>query len=74
MSTLSVSVPDELKEKMDELEEVNWSAVARKAFETKVQQVEFLKKIALKSTLTEKDATEISTKINLAIAKKFKEM
>ena len=74
MSTLSLSVPDELKEKMDELEEVNWSAVARKAFEIKVQQVEFLKKISLKSSLTEKDANEISTKINLAIAKKFKGM
>ena len=29
MGTLSVSVPDELREKMVKLDEINWSAVAR---------------------------------------------
>ena len=74
MGTLSVSVPDDLKEQMIKLDEVNWSAVARKAFEEKVKEVEFLNKIALKSKLTEKDAEEISNKINKSMAKKFKGM
>ena len=26
MATLSVSVPDEMKEKMENMEEINWSA------------------------------------------------
>ena len=46
MTTLSVSVPDELKKKMDALDEVNWSAVARKAFEEKVRQVAYLQELA----------------------------
>ena len=40
MGTLSVSVPDDLKVQMEELDEVNWSAVARKAFEEKVKEVD----------------------------------
>ncbi len=74
MSILSVSVPEELKHKMENLEEINWSAIARKAFEEKVREVEFVKSLAIKSKLTEKEAEELSNKINKSISKKFKEM
>ncbi len=71
MGTISVSVTDDLKKKMLELDEINWSAIARRAFEEKVNEVEFLKGLASKSKLTEKDAKELSFKINRNIAKKF---
>lgn len=74
MATLSVSVPDELRQKIIELDEINWSAVARKAFEEKIRQVEILKRIVGKSRLTEKDAEELSKKISEGMAKKFKGM
>jgi hypothetical protein len=74
MSTLSVSVPDDLKEQMLKLDEINWSAVARKAFEEKIKEIQFLKNIARKSTLTDKDVDEIAITINKNMAKKFKEM
>ena len=74
MTTLSVSIPEELKEKMSHLEEINWSAVARRAFEEKVKEVEFVKSLASKSKLTEKDAEAISRKINESMSKKFKGM
>ncbi|MBU0460015.1 MAG: hypothetical protein KKH52_00430 [Nanoarchaeota archaeon] len=74
MATLSVSVSDELRQKMNILDEVNWSAVARKAFEEKVKQIEILKKITSKSQLTEKDAKEISKKINESMGQKFRGM
>ncbi|HIH15713.1 hypothetical protein J4440_03295 [Candidatus Woesearchaeota archaeon] len=73
MATLSVAVPDTLKKKMTQLEEVNWSAVARHAFEQKVNQIEFLKYLAKKSTLNAKDAEEISTKISKGMAKRVME-
>ena len=72
MGTVSVSIPDDLKTKMLKLDEVNWSAVARKAFEGKLKEIEFLKKIASKSKLTESDAEVIAEKINNSMAKKFK--
>ena len=74
MGTMSVSVPDKLREKMGQMDEVNWSAVARKAFEQKVKEVDILQKIANKSKLTEKDAQILGNKINKSIAKKFREM
>ncbi|HLD04516.1 MAG TPA: hypothetical protein VJG90_02240 [Candidatus Nanoarchaeia archaeon] len=74
MTTVSVAIPDELKQRMHQMDEVNWSAVARKAFEEKIHQIEFMKKLAQKSKLTEKDAEAISDRINLNMAKKFRTM
>ena len=74
MRTLSVSVPEDLKKKMLQLDEINWSAIARKAFEEKIDEVKFLKNLASKSKLTEEDARELSEKINRSMAKKFREM
>ncbi len=74
MATLSISIPDELKQKITENDEINWSAVARKALEIKIEQIEFLRKLAGKSKLTEKDAKEIAEKINKGMADKFRSM
>lgn len=74
MGTLSVSVPDDLREQMIKLDEINWSAVARKAFEEKIKEVDFLKNIAQRSKLTKIDAEEIANKINKEVAKRFKGM
>lgn len=74
MATLSISIPDELKQKITENDEINWSAVARKALEIKIEQIEFLRKLASKSKLTEKDAKEIAEKINKGMADKFRSM
>ena len=74
MGTMSVSVPEDLRTRMNQLDEVNWSAVARKAFEDKVKEIDILKKISSKSELSEKDAMDISRKINESMAKKFRSM
>lgn len=74
MGTISVSVADEMRERIIELDEINWSAVARKAFEEKLREVEILKRIACKSKLTERDAQAISKKINENMARKFRSM
>ena len=74
MGTVSVSVPDELKERMAKLDDTNWSSVARKAFEERVEQIEFLKKISEKSKLTPKDARKIADKINKAASARFLKM
>jgi hypothetical protein len=73
MPTLSVSVPEDLRQKMSRMEEVNWSAVARKAFEQKVHDIEFVRGLAKKSKMTAKDVKEISDKINSSAANRFLE-
>ena len=74
MGTISVSVNDKMRERISKLDEINWSAVARKAFEDKLKEIDILKKIASKSKLTQKDANEISNQINKSMARRFRSM
>lgn len=74
MVTISVSVPAELKDRILSLDEVNWSAVARKAFQEKVDQIDLMKRFASKSKLTAKDADVLSKKMSRSMAKRFMEM
>ena len=41
MAIFTVRVDDEMKQKMERLNYVNWNEVARKAFEEKIFEVEF---------------------------------
>ncbi len=72
MSTITLSVPEDLKREMDEFKEMNWSEVARAAIREKVAQLAILKSITAKSKLTEKDALEIGRKINKSMHERFK--
>jgi len=58
---------------MDKHKIINWSAVAREAIESKINDLELLEEITSKSKLTKKDVKEISNKIKTNAAKKFKE-
>lgn len=40
MTTITISIPDKLKEDMDKLPEVNWSACAREIISKKIEQLE----------------------------------
>ena len=64
MPTITLAVPGDLKKDMDKSKEINWSAVARAAIQTKISQLKILKSISAKSKLTEKDALELGRKIN----------
>ena len=67
---ITLSISDDTFDKMKEFSEVKWSEVARKAIESRLELLESLEKIALKSKLTEKDVREISEKVNKGIARR----
>lgn len=80
MANVTVTVPDEFKERMEDHPEINWSQVARQAFEDKMIDLETLEKlkdfevideIASKGELTEEDAKEIAERIDRAMADEF---
>ena len=71
MPTITLSVPEELKEEMEKSKFINWSAVAREAIRLKVYQLKILNSIAAKSKLTEKDAIEIGRKIKQSMHKQY---
>jgi len=73
MVNMTLSIPDELHEKMKRLSEVRWSEVARRAIEERINDLETMNRIASKSKLTKKDVEEISKKIKRSAAKKFYE-
>jgi len=72
MPTITLSIPEELKQEMDKSNFINWSAVAREAIKERIAQLKIMDAIAAKSKLTEKDAKEIGDKIKKSMWKKYK--
>jgi len=69
VATMTLAVPEDLKEQMDKMKIINWSAVAREAFEEKIHKLKLLETLTKDSKLTEKDVEEISVKIKKGIKK-----
>ena len=74
MTTMTLAVATELKQKMDTFPEMNWSEVARQAFAQKLQDLEFLRKFKEKSTLTEEDALRLGKKVSKAVSTKLRSL
>ena len=72
MTTITVSVPEELKKEIDKQKYINWSAVAREAFMEKIHKLVLFEAIVAKSKLTEKDAEEIGNKISQSMHEQYK--
>lgn len=70
MTNMTLSIPEELKHKMEQLKIINWSEVAREAFLQKVADLEFLREFKSKSDLTEEDALRLGRKVNKALAER----
>ena len=67
MSNLTLSIPSELKEKLESFPEINWSEVARQAFKEKVKILEKMQTLLSKSTLTEKETTRMGRQIKQTV-------
>jgi predicted CopG family antitoxin len=71
MANLTLSVSDDLYEKMKKHTELKWSDIARIAFEKKLLELELVEKLLKNSQLTEKDAEIIGHKIKTKIRKRL---
>jgi hypothetical protein len=71
MVNVTVSVPEDLKKKLEKFPEINWSEVARQAWEEKARQLELLNELTRSSTATDADIAELSRKIKKSLAKKY---
>jgi len=70
MVNITLSIPKELKRKMDLFIEINWSAVAREAFKEKISDLEFLKQFKQQSKITEEEALNLGKELNEKLAKR----
>ena len=72
MPTLTLAIPEDLKQEMDSLPEINWSEIARKAISEKAAEFTVFKSIVAKSKLSENGALELGKKVNEGLYKKYK--
>ncbi len=73
MVNMTLSVPNELKEEMDEYPWVNWSEIARIAFKDRIRELKILNEFRSDSELTDEEALELGRKVNKALYKRYKE-
>lgn len=85
MAELKINVPEDLKNRMAEFPEVDWSELGRKTVEAKLFELQLSRSadmrrilagaISSKSRLSEKDADKIALKLGRKIKKgRFKEL
>jgi ABC-type oligopeptide transport system ATPase subunit len=72
MGNMTLSVPEKLHKEMAVHSEIKWSDVARKAFEKKIKELNWMDKVLSKSKLTQEDANRIGHKIKGEMAKRFR--
>ncbi len=71
MTTMTLAVPEELKQKMESFPEMNWSEIARQAFMQKIEDLEFLKRFKSQSKLTEADALRLGAEVSREVSKRL---
>lgn len=64
MPSITVNVDDDLKERMEQHPEINWSEVTRQAIEEKLTVLTAMDELTSESDLTEADVAAIADKIN----------
>ncbi len=72
MANLTLSIPNELKEWMDEFPEINWSEVARDSIKKKIAQLKFLKGFRMDSEITPEDALTLGKEVSELLLKHYK--
>ena len=72
MGNMTLSIPDELLERMRGHSEIKWSEIARRTFARQLDVLEMMDKLLTNSKLTENDVNEIGHKIKSEIAKRYK--
>ena len=74
MPNITLSIPEDLKKKMDELPEINWSEVTREFLSERVNRLALLKrldKMLENSELTEEDCIRLGREAKKSMHERF---
>ena len=72
MPTVTLSIPEDIKKKMEKFAWLNWSALAREAFVKKMRQLEILEKFEEdfeKSKLSDEDCIKLGRELRKSMSK-----
>jgi len=72
MVSVTLSVPEEMKDKMEEFQEINWSAVAREAIKRRLIMLEKFREFTKDSEFNEEDALKLGREISSKAWKRHK--
>jgi len=72
MVSITLSVPQDMKQEMEAFQDINWSAVARQAIKKKLLMLEKFKEFTKDSTLTEEEALEFGRQVSEKAMKKHR--
>jgi len=72
MANLTLSIPKEMKERMEKFPEINWSEVARDSIKKKIAQLNFLKGFRMDSEINPEDALNLGKEISELLLKRYK--
>lgn len=61
-----------MKQKMDTFAEINWSAVAREAFDQKIRDMDLIKRFKANSKITEEDALKWGKEVSKALSDRLR--
>ena len=73
MPELKISLPEELKQEMEEFPNIEWQAVVRRLLKQELDRLLELKSIVSKSKLTERDIAELSNEVDKSYAQRFRQ-
>lgn len=71
MPNITLSIPEELHQRMKRHSELRWSEIARRAIEAETEKLEMIEKIASKSKLSMQDVKELDAKIKKSMRTHF---
>lgn len=74
MPNITLSIPEDLKKEMDELDFINWSAMIREVIKKRILLLKKIKEFTKDSEFTEEDALRLGREVNKAVAKRYKVM
>jgi len=72
MINMTLAIPEDLHQTMKEHSEIKWSEVVRKSISQKIEDLDVMDKLTMKSKLTQKDVDAIASKIDGAVARKLR--
>lgn len=70
MASLTLSIPEDLRDKMRQFPEINWSEVARQAITEKARLLAKMNQLLASGHLDEKEASEAESDIKKRVWKK----
>ncbi|MFT4250431.1 MAG: hypothetical protein ACMXYD_03655 [Candidatus Woesearchaeota archaeon] len=71
MTSLTLAIPNDLRERMKEHPEINWSEVARQAIKKRLEDLDFIQEFIEESDMTLQEAVTLGRELRRKVGKRI---